>query len=77
MVFEGVDSTLSGVPVVYMWQDQLKGAIVSHNSLAESCTNLVVHSMHGGELLCLVKPGVDVLICSNMVGILFGGKRLY
>ena len=25
----------------------------------------------------MVKPGVDVLICNNMVGILFGGKRLH
>ena len=51
MVFEGVDSTLSGIPVVYMWWDQLKGAIVSHDCIKEGSIKFVVHDMSSGGML--------------------------
>ena len=53
VVLEGAYSTLGSVPAVHMWWEP-KSAIVSHDSLVESGTNLVVHSMFGGGMVCMM-----------------------
>lgn len=51
------------------------GAIVGCNGLAEGFTRLIVCSMTGGSLLCLVEPSVDVLVGGNLMDILLGAER--
>ena len=76
MVFERVDGPFSSIALVYMWWDELHGAVVGRDGGTEDGAGFVVKDVDGRGRPCSSNALVEVLIGWDSVSVTFGCKWL-